>query len=461
MTTRDVFLNISPIDHRYWDEQLASYLSEDAFILYKLKVELALVKTFVSRGFFSRQIADEIADAVEQVTPGEVAEEESRIRHDIRALVNCIQRRVSEEARPAVHFAATSFDISDTANAARYRECVLKEIIPALEKLIDVIAALAWRDASTPQIGRTHGQHAVPITLGFWLAGYVSRLGQCTQAIRRTAENLVGKFSGAVGAYNGLYQFVNDPEQFERELLAVFGLKSADHSTQIVQPEHLTRLLFECTAAAGVMANLARDIRNLQRTEIGEVGEEFGANQVGSSTMPHKRNPISFENVESVWKIVLPRLMTAMLDQVSEHQRDLTNSASGRTAVETLAYVAAMVKRLTSALKKLCVDREALAHNLQLQGDAIIAEPLYLLLAHFGHPDAHEVSRQLAQRARDEGKSVLELAEADPALEPYLKYVIDRQKHFLKAPKAYVGIAGDKTRSIISYWARELNLTLP
>ena len=166
--------------------------------------------------------------------------------------------------------------------------------------------------------------------MGFSFAYYVSRLGQRILKIRESANNLSGKFAGAVGVYGPLSLIIKDPELFESELLSSLGLKPSEVSTQIVQPEPVTDLMHSIVSAFGVIANFARDMRHLQRSEIAEISEEFSADQVGSSTMPQKRNPINFENVESMWKKFMPQMVTVYMDQISEHQRDLTNSSSQR-----------------------------------------------------------------------------------------------------------------------------------
>ena len=184
-------------------------------------------------------------------------------------------------------------------------------------------------EADTPQIGRTHGQHAVPITFGFAVAGYVSRLGKCILRIRDRAADLRGKLSGAVGRLQCRLAPGAGPRSAGAEFLAGLGLHASDTATQLVEPEHLLGLLLEINTCFGVIANLADDLRHLQRSEIAEVREEFAEAQVGSSTMPQKRNPWNAEHVKSLWKAFAPRVVTFFLDQVSEHQRDLTNSASG------------------------------------------------------------------------------------------------------------------------------------
>ena len=458
MKTRDPFDSISPVDYRYWDEEVARYLSENGFIGYKLQVELALIAVLFRRGICSEEVGREVTAACVQVTTAEVYEEEDRIWHDIRALVNCIRAKVSESAKPYVHMTATSYDIIDTANAARYRDAVEKVLIPSLIKLEGVLIGITLREAETVQIGRTHGQHAVPITFGFALAGYVSRLGGSIEALKALAAELPGKFSGAVGAYNASSLFFDDPEEFEAEVLAELGLAPAEHSTQIVPPEALTRLFCEVTITAGILANLSDDMRNLQRTEIGELGEEFEAEQVGSSTMPQKRNPINFENAKSCWKIVAPRIVTVFMDQISEHQRDLTNSASARTYGEVVAYVVSTAKRLTRTMRKIIVDHENLLNNLEMTKGGIAAEPLQLILSAQGHPDAHEKVRTLTLQAQREARPLEEILVDDKELRVYVEKMTPRQRQILINPQFYTGIAPKKAKEVAERWKQKFGL---
>jgi len=458
METRDQFDSLSPVDYRYWDKEAAKYLSENAFTYYKLLVELALMRVLHRRGICPGVAVQEVAAACGQVTTAEVYAEEDRIRHDIRALVNCVRAKVSEIAKPFVHMTATSYDIIDSANATRYRDVVQEVLVPALVKLEAVLINITLREAETVQVGRTHGQHAVPITFGFALAGYVSRLGGSIGALKSLAAELPGKFSGAIGAYNASSLFFDDPEGFEAEVLAELGLTPAEHSTQIVPPEALTRLFCEVTITAGILANLARDMRNLQRTEIGEVGEEFEAAQVGSSTMPQKRNPINFENAESLWKIVVARIMTVFMDQISEHQRDLTNSASARTYGEIIAYVVSMAKRLTRTMEKLTVDRANLERNLAMQKGLVAAEPLYIILSALGHPDAHEKVRTLTLQAQREARPLEEVVVGDAEMKDYLEKMTPYQRQILSSPSLYTGVAAKKAQAVAERWQQKLKL---
>lgn len=449
------FDSVSPIDYRYGNPELKEYLSENASMRYKMKVETALVQALCRRGVCSEEVVKEVKAACEHITTEEVYAEERRIGHDIRALVNCIRAHVSDGAKPYVHMTATSYDIIDSANAARYQDAIARVLIPSLIDLEKALIDIALCEADTVQIGRTHGQHAVPITFGFAIAGFVSRLGMSIQMLEYLVSGLVGKFSGAVGACNALSLFFEDPKEFESEVLDELDLAAAEHSTQIVPPEALVRIFSEMITAAGIMANLSDDMRNLQRTEIGEVGEEFGKDQIGSSTMPQKRNPINFENAKSLWKVVMPRMITMYMDQISEHQRDLTNSASGRTYGEMIDYTVSIAKRLTRTMKKLVVDTPSMRRNLGSQQDMILAEPLQLILGHLGHPDAHEKIKALCAMARREERTLAELLMYDTELEPYLARMTPRQREILNNPSHYTGIAAKEARMIAERWKRE------
>ncbi len=459
----DIYDCVSPLDFRYYGQDealrllLAPYVSERGRIAAELKVEVALARVLSRRGMCTQAVADEIEAAAELVTAEEVAAEEDRIHHNTRAMVNTLQAKVSDAARPFVHFTTTSFDVVDTARAWLFRRASHDVIVPELLKLEHVLMDLALREKDTLQIGRTHGQHAVPITFGFALAQYVSRLGDRILAIRTAADSLVGKISGAVGAYNASSLFFDDPEAFEAEILAELSLSPAIASTQIAPPEPMTDLLHALTSTFSVMANLADDMRNLQRTEIAEVGEKFEANQVGSSTMPHKRNPWNFENVKSFWKAFAPRMTAVYMDQISEHQRDLTNSASARFYVETLVALVSTTRRLAGIMSKLVTDPERMRSNLAMTSGLIAAEPAYILLAALGHPDAHERLRELTLEAQASGQPLGDLLFAASDLKPYLDRLTDGQRLVLRDPEQYTGIASRKTEHVCELWRARLS----
>ncbi|HLC19801.1 MAG TPA: lyase family protein [Candidatus Nanoarchaeia archaeon] len=453
----DRFDTISPLDFRYYAKQdifekLQPYLSERAAIKYMARVEAAVAQALAGENICTQEIADTIRKACEQVTVEEVYEEEKVIKHNIRALVNCIRKHVPEKAKPFVHLTCTSHDIICTAEALRIKEVIEKVILPDVITLEKLLIAIALREKDTIQIGRTHGQHAVPITVGFALSEYVARIGESILSIRSKAANLRGKLSGAVGAYNAASLILHEPERFEERVLLLLGLKPATHSTQIVAPEFMLECIHSIIVAYGVCANLSDDMRHLQRSEIGEVAEQFDQQQVGSSTMPHKRNPINFENVKSLWKTMMPRMITLYMDQISEHQRDLTNSASSRFIPEIIAAFCESINRLQKQMEKMTVDRDALNRNMTASASSVVSEALYILLAQQGHPDAHHAVLALTHEAQNKKMSVMECATSHPELMSMLNKMTPAQKEIVNNPSLYRGLASKKTEKVCNYW---------
>lgn len=458
----DRFDAISPLDYRYYAgnkelyDSINRFLSEKATVRYQLLVEEKLVETLADMKVCSREVAKEVAEACKRVTAEDVYAEEERIKHDIRALVNCIRKRVSGKAKPFVHFTATSSDIIGTAEAARLRDAANELLLPQLLRLEQSLIAVARREKNTLQIGRTHGQHAEPITFGFAIAEYVSRMGGRIEAIRAAAANLRGKMAGAVGNYNASSLFFNDAERFEAAVLSKLRLKASTHSTQIVEPEFFADYMHAVISCFGVIANLADDMRHLQRSEISEVAEQFASEQVGSSTMPHKRNPINFENIKSMWKAFMPRMATIYMDQISEHQRDLTNSASSRFATEIIAALALSANRMNRVMNRIVVDKESMKRNFERSRGMIAAEPAYILLAAYGHSDAHEFVRKLTLESERTGKRFSELLFGSREAAPYIKKMTKQQQSILKSPEEYTGMAEKKAENVCNYWEEKL-----
>jgi adenylosuccinate lyase len=251
--------------------------------------------------------------------------------------------------------------------------------------------------------------------------------------------------------------FVDDPIKFEKTLLGYLNLQPAPYSTQIVPPENVIRLIDELTLTAGIMANLAHDMRHLQRSEIAEVRERFEKGQTGSSTMAHKRNPWNFENIISMSKQVTAQIINANLNISSEHQRDLTDSASSRFYTLTLACVASMAERLNRVMGKIEVDEKNMQRNLHLSQGAIAAEPLYLLLEKYGHTTAHEVIKMFSHKALTKKLSLYEIVENDKDLTGYWKKLSDQERLLIKNPEAnYIGLSTKRALDVYDYWHKKL-----
>lgn len=469
MESRNIFLNISPIDHRYSLSEadvfnkLSSFISEQASVISCAKAEIALIKAHLSvRNQLNSEIEANLDKIADEIDPSEVYAEEEKTKHNIRALVNVLKTKVPQEVAPLVHLGATSVDILDTALSVRVRDCVKNVVLPLLKELEQALCTIASREAETPQVGRTHGQHAVPITFGFAISEYVSRLGKSILEIEARSNQLKGKLAGPVGAYNGPSMIVKDPEDLERRYLSYLGLEPSEHSTQLVEPEYVLRLLLECNVAFGIIANLADDLRNLQRSEIGEVFEYFSSTQVGSSTMPQKRNPWNSEHVKSLWKAFAPRVITFFMDQISEHQRDLSNSASQRFISDYIAGFAFAVARMKSVVSGLQADHEGMARNLANAGGkvkgGVLAEPAYILLAESGVSDAHEVIRKITLDAEKNQITFFEALQKDSdtlsRITNQLKLLgVQDPEGFFVHPERYRGLAAEKAKRLASKYS--------
>ncbi len=475
MEDRSIFENLCPLDHRYYlankevYSELSNYLSERASIEYCIKAEIALLKTHIMLQKDGDEKLLQLADSVlEKVTPEEVYAEEEKTQHNIRALVNVIKSKVPTDIRHFVHMGATSVDILDSSDSMKVRDSVRNVVLPLLLDVEELLVNIASKEADTAEVGRTHGQHAVPITFGFAISEYVSRLGKSILEIDRLSKQLKGKLAGAVGAYNSTSMIVSDPFEMEKIYLSYLGLEPSEHSTQMVEPEYMLRLLLEINIAFGILANLADDLRHLQRSEIDELREMFTSTQVGSSTMPQKRNPWNSEHVKSLWKTFSPRVMTFFMDQVSEHQRDLSNSASKRFISDYITGFTAALTRMKKILSTLYVDNEKMKENLTFTGDFVLAEAAYILLSVAGEPDAHEKVR-VATLASEKNKTrmVVELKKDEKLwsdLSSQLKKITGYEaEEFFTKPELYRGKAlekavliSDKYRGVIKNLREEL-----
>ncbi len=363
---------------------------------------------------------------------------EKEIKHDIASLVRALSE-VCGSSGAYVHLGATSYDIVDTANALQ-----LKDAIGVVEqKLLDFKAVLqrqAGKYKDTVMIGRTHGQHALPITLGFKFAvwGYeiirhIQRLEECKKRV------LVGKISGAVGTQAGLGEHA---EQIQELVMERLGLRAAEISTQIVQRDRYAELVCLYAEIASSLENFATEIRELQRPEIAEVFESFEAEkQVGSSTMPHKQNPETCERVCGLARIVRSLSMPALEDMVTWHERDLTQSSAERFIFPEsnilLDYILKLMCEITANLR---VDSERMLQNLSLTQGRAMSESVMMALAKKGvnRQEAHELLRQLTIKSAVEKKPFKQTLQEDRLVS---RKLTGKEIDAALNPKNYLGTA--------------------
>jgi adenylosuccinate lyase len=395
-------LPILPIDiGRYGTQEMRKVFDEENKLQRMLDVEAALAWAHGEVGNIPREDAEKIVKtaSVKHVKLSRVKEIEKEIKHDIAALV----RALAETCGPSgayVHFGATSSDIIDTAMALQLKDAV-DLIETKLNNLEETLMEKAEQHKGTVMMGRTHGQHALPITLGFKFAVWMRENARHIQRLRECRERvLVGKMSGAVGTQAGLGPYAI---KIQGLVMKRLGVKPAQISTQIVQRDRYAELICLLAMIASTLDKIATEVRELQRPEMGEVFEPFEQKrQVGSSTMPHKRNPMICERVSGLAKIMRSLVVPALENVPTWHERDLTQSSAERFIIpEACILTDYMLVLMTNVLKNLWVDKEQMQKNMGLTQGRTMSEAVMIALARKGmdRQKAHELIRRLAMKS--------------------------------------------------------------
>ncbi|MBL7058404.1 hypothetical protein ISS03_03640 [Patescibacteria group bacterium] len=438
------------------------------------RVEISTLLALGSLGIIPKQtiqlLDGEMMKKLLAITTTEVDRVERTItQHDVRAWIILAKEITGPELGKFVHFPLTSYDALSTGQVLQFKSAHNNALQPAIMSVVKALTNRVRETSKIIQIGRTHGQHAVPITIGFWLATILDRILYDWKALRNAEKNLVGKISGPVGAYNAQVLLgVEDAAQrlfgksFECLVLEPLNLKPAKISTQILPPGPLYSYLSACTTLSASIAQFGRDCRSLMRTEINEIREEFSESQSGSSTMPHKRNPVHFENMEGMWTKNMGELEKVGHTLISEHQRDLTGSSVSRDfpiIVVNLQHQLNSLLRLNKDnspfLNNIGIDEERCQRNLKLQGDLIMAEPLYLLLQQFGYEDDahHLINHTLVPKVnKKKGISLIDALIAESRINTNLQNALEKvptdMLNKLLDPQQYIGSAVEKAIEI-------------
>lgn len=374
-----------------------------------MTVEVALAKVHASLGHIPKDAPSKIESAAGKVKPGRVREIEEQIHHDLMAMVKALTEQAGDAGK-YVHLGATSYDIEDTATAL-----IFLDAIAILEKHLDSLAntlkKLAKENKKTICIGRTHGQHAVPTTYGMKFALYYQELKRGMERLEEAKKRIaVGKMSGAVGT---MATFGKEGPAIQAGVMKELGLAGAKVTNQVIQRDRHAEILCILALLAALLEKIAKEIRNLQRTEICEVSEPFGAKQVGSSTMPQKRNPHKSERVCSLARVARANVLTAIENIALEHERDLTNSANERAIFgESFVCLDYMVLEMTKILSGLQFFPENIKRNLELTNGLVMSERIMIYLVDskkIGRQEAHELVRTLAQEAFAKKRHLKEL----------------------------------------------------
>lgn len=398
---------ISPFEERYKTDMNAVF-DEEARLRKWMAVEVALARAHAKLGGIPKDAPDKIEAAAGKVKAGRVAEIEAEIHHDLMAMVKALTEQAGDAGK-YVHLGATSYDIEDTATGLVFIEA-LDLIEKRLLSLGKVLSKLALDHKETVCIGRTHGQHAVPTTFGMKFALYYQELQRNLERVRQARQRIgVGKMSGAVGT---MATFGKDGQKIQALVMKELGLLPARVTNQVIQRDRHAEALFALALTAAMLEKIAKEVRNLQRSEMCEVSESFSAKQVGSSTMPQKRNPHRSERVCSLARIARANVQTALENIALEHERDLTNSANERSIFgESFVCVDYMLLETTGILSGLVFYPDNIKKDLELTKGLIMSERLMIALTErgMGRQDAHELVRTMAQEAFSKGRHLKDL----------------------------------------------------
>ena len=399
---------ICPLDYRYGRKEMKAVFSEENRLRTQLLVEAALARAHAAVGNIPEDAAAEITA---KCTPDIVKIErvkaiEAETKHDVMALVKAISEQCGDAGK-YVHLGATSNDIVDTAAALEFKAAI--DIIERdLDILIITLSALAYKHRTTVMIGRTHGQFAIPTTFGFKVAGYIAELLRHRDRVREMCPRVtVGKMSGAIGTGAG---FGEKFFKVQAEVMAGLGLGIEDAATQIVNRDRYAEFVFVLSLIATSCERYATEVRNLQRSEIGEAAEAFDAKkQVGSSTMAQKKNPMLSENITGLARVVRAYINPQMESMVLWHERDLTNSSAERFVLPHVAVLTDdILYKMNDVFAHLSVNENNMRRNIDSANGFIMAEAVLLALAGkgMGRQDAHELVRQVSLRAEEQGKGL-------------------------------------------------------
>jgi adenylosuccinate lyase len=382
-----------------------------------LEVELAATETLAEAGDVPKEAAAKIR-ANAKIDVARIQELESRVKHDVVAFTMAVGESIGDPAAARwFHYGMTSNDVVDTAQALQVREAS-RLIESALVKLGDALAKRAQEFRSTPQIGRTHGVHAEPITFGLKIANWYAENQRNQQRFRDAAAQMaVGKISGAVGNASHL-----GPD-IEERICQRLGLIAAPVASQVIQRDRHAQYLSALALVSATLEKIALEIRHLQRTEVREAEEPFGGEQRGSSAMPHKRNPVTCEQICGLARIVRSNLIASFENIGLWHERDISHSSGERIILpDSTILVDYMLAKMTAITADMRVFPERMLRNLELTHGLVFSGQLLQDLVEKGMPrdDAYQAVQENSMAAWETESSFRDRVAKDSRITKYL-----------------------------------------
>jgi adenylosuccinate lyase len=422
---------------RYTRPQMGAIWTDQGRLERWLEVEIAATDVLAERGVVPREAAARIRERA-RVDAARVLEIEARVRHDVIAFTLAVGEAIGDpEAARWLHYGLTSNDVVDTAQALQVREA--SHLIDAgLKRLGEVLEKRAHEFQHTPQIGRTHGIHAEPITFGLKIANWFAENRRNQERFCHASRQMaVGKISGAVG--NAAHLGVEVEEAICRRL----GLEPAQVASQVIQRDRHAEFLSALAIIAATLEKIAVEIRHLQRTEVREAEEPFAAGQRGSSAMPHKRNPVSCEQISGLARVVRANAQAALENVALWHERDISHSSVERIILpDSTILIDYMLARMTDILTGLRVFPERMRRNLDLTQGLVFSGQLLLDLVEAGAPrdDGYKWVQENAMAAWESDSSFRERVARDTRITKFLDaaalaraFDLERQLHQVDA----------------------------
>ncbi len=393
---------------RYTRPEMGRIWSDENRFRTWLAVEVAATETLAEAGMVPKAAARAIRERAD-FRVERIHEIEAEVRHDVIAFTTAVAEIVGPDAR-WFHYGLTSNDVVDTAQALLIEQASAL-ITQDLERLAEVLERRAWEFKDTPMVGRTHGIHAEPITFGFKIANWYSETQRNIARFKAAAEDLrVGKFSGAVGIFAHL-----TPE-IEEKICARLGLKAAAVSSQVIQRDRHAQYLATLAVIASTLDKIATEIRHLQRTEVREAEEFFSEKQKGSSAMPHKRNPVTSEQISGLARVVRGNAQAGFENVALWHERDISHSSAERVILpDSTTLVDYLLNKTSNLIETMFVYPERMRANLESTHGLIFSGQLLLDLVEHGvsREDAYRLVQEHAMRAWKEGLDFHQLVLAD------------------------------------------------
>lgn len=433
---------ILPIDSgRYGTKEMMDIFSEQKKVNYQLEIEGAAAISQSEIGIIPKTVGKIIHNAAMsgKITVKRIKELEAKSDHDTAALVESLSEKCTKDARPWIHYGLTSNDLVDTSNSMQMRDA-LQIIESKVAKMAVLLAKRAVQHGKIPAVGRTHGQHASIISFGLKFANWAAEMAKHVERIEEIKKRvLICKTLGVVGT--GSLMGVKSLE-VQKRVAKRLNLFPADVTTQIVPRERYAEYIFELALIGATLEKIAVEIRNLQRTEIGEVAEQFKKGQMGSSAVPVKRNPIKSERVSSLSKILRSQIPISFENIPLWHERDLSNSANERFVLPTAAIlVDEMLETMIKIISNLIVNEKKIVENLHITKGQIFAEFVLEALIKKGVPRfiAYRDVQRVAFDAKDKEMQYIDAIKNDKAFSTKLtKKEIDSifspEKHLGASP---------------------------